>query len=426
MKKIIKISLMDMKHSKFFMILMMIVCLVSFLTILSSVTAISSSLYQRKEFEEYIGYDIERVLHLRFNKTSEDEIFIDKYNCFLSYVDNDENIKKWGRYDQTGVYFRELEGIDECSLINKKILKKSASKYLKHTAISRVMYMDEEAQSLISDLNLSFENREELPIYVSEIFKDIIKPNQIMTNKMTDEQFIVKGYIPSDLKFYDENDPIRFPLISLAGYFIAPFPESYNKEIMPLLSTLHNTYLFVENSVDVKTTVSSIQEYASIAGIDLDIFSLQEEFEDYCAEKDYFIKAQFLLALFIFVMVTSCVIAVFTTNTILKKKEYGILLANGYDKSDLIAINFCQMSMLIISSSFIAWVIKLLEFNTSDALSTVFFKSVLYKAHLCFSLPLCFAICLLLISVSLLLPMKNILSYEPNELIKGENSNGIN
>lgn len=251
---------------------MMIVCLVSFLTILSSVTAISSSLYQRKEFEEYIGYDIERVLHLMFNKTSEDEIFIDKYNCFLSYVDNDENIKKWGRYDQTGVYFRELEGIDEYSLINKKILKKSASKYLKHTAISRVMYMDEEAQSLISDLNLSFENREELPIYVSEIFKDIIKPNQIMTNKMTDEQFIVKGYIPSDLKFYDENDPIRFPLISLAGYFIAPFPESYNKEIMPLLSTLHNTYLFVENSVDVKITVSSIQEYASIAGIDLDIF----------------------------------------------------------------------------------------------------------------------------------------------------------
>ena len=89
---------------------MMIVCLVSFLTILSSVTVISSSLYQRKEFEEYIGYDIERVLHLMFNKTSEDEIFIDKYNCFLSYVDNDKNIKKWGRYDQTGVYFRELEG----------------------------------------------------------------------------------------------------------------------------------------------------------------------------------------------------------------------------------------------------------------------------------------------------------------------------
>ena len=70
MKKIIKISLMDMKHSKFFMILMMIVCLVSFLTILSSVTVISSSLYQRKEFEVYIGYDIERVLHLMFNKTS--------------------------------------------------------------------------------------------------------------------------------------------------------------------------------------------------------------------------------------------------------------------------------------------------------------------------------------------------------------------
>ena len=45
---------------------------------------------------------------------------------------------------------------------------------------------------------------------------------------------------------------------------------------------------------------------------------------------------QIALAVFISLMSISSIIAVFTTNILLKRKQYGILIANGFTQKDIV------------------------------------------------------------------------------------------
>ena len=90
-----------------------------------------------------------------------------------------------------------------------------------------------------------------LPLYVSEIFKDILSEGQILTDERTGDQYEIVGYIPTGAKWVEEDDLIRFPLISLKGWFIAPFTEQSRNDIMTQLSSLHNTYILLSDSADI-------------------------------------------------------------------------------------------------------------------------------------------------------------------------------
>lgn len=69
------------------------------------------------------------------------------------------------------------------------------------------------------------------------------------------------GYIPKGAVWVEEDDLIRFPVVSLDGWFLAPFSGQSRSDIMTQLSCLHNTYVFLADGADTGLIREQIAAY---------------------------------------------------------------------------------------------------------------------------------------------------------------------
>lgn len=419
MRTILKLSLREMYKSILWTLLMFLVCLIAMRTIITSITNATSSVYQRRVFENHIGYDMSRVIHLYYSDVKETTEFADTLCDFLKQLNTIDGVASSGRFDQMGVFFDELKNNPDYQQVNIEILQDVDRKRLNTPGIVRMMYADEAVWKLMKGISVTYDYTlaDSIPLYVSESFEEILPIGTRITCESTREIYEVEGYIEKSLTGFNENDLIRFPMISLDGYFIAPFPPSSDLDIMSQLSCLHNTYVFLKDDAEVQIIQQNISDLAQSYGFQVSGNTLSEEYESYCKEMDVLAKNQIVLAFFISVMAISSVIAVFTTNTILKKRQYGILLANGYTKKDLVMIIALEVCMIVLFSGMLAWLIKLQEIISSNSLGIALFRDVLLSAHLHFTFPICGAVCAALIILSILLPAMNIFHYQPSELM---------
>ena len=410
-----KLAIRELRNNPLWSILGLIICFICFNTVFASLTNIGASVYQRKEFEENINIDLNNINHIYFNNIEENEDYIARVNSFIKEIKDRYAV---GRYDQTGEYFLEIKDNDKYININQKILNITGSKYNKKPDISRVMYVDEEIFNIIKGINIEYDSDGKYtPIYVSESFKEIIPLGTSLTSQIRKEQFEVCGYIDNNLSFFDENDVIRFPLISLDGYFIAPLPESYDIDIMSTLSTLHNVYVISE--VDIR---EELKAAASEYNLDIEVILLSEEYSQYKDEEDYFVKAQTVLAVFISIMALSSLISIFSADTLLKKRDYGIYLSNGYSRFDVLRIIFNKIMIIVFSSIIISYSNKYINLLRSDSVSIRLFKNILIKSYIYYSLPMGILLALVIVIISVIIPAVKIFSFEPHELISGENN----
>ena len=410
-----KLAIRELRNNPLWSILGLIICFICFNTVFASLTNIGASVYQRKEFEENINIDLNNINHLYFNNIEENEDYIARVNSFIKEIKDRYAV---GRYDQTGEYFLEIKDNDKYININQKILNITGSKYNKKPDISRVMYVDEEIFNIIKGINIEYDSDGKYtPIYVSESFKEIIPLGTSLTSQIRKEQFEVCGYIDNNLSFFDENDVIRFPLISLDGYFIAPLPESYDIDIMSTLSTLHNVYVI--SDVDIR---EELKVAASEYNLDIEVILLSEEYSQYKDEEEYFVKAQTVLAVFISIMALSSLISIFSADTLLKKRDYGIYLSNGYSRFDVLRIIFNKIMIIVFSSIIISYSNKYINLLRSDSVSIRLFKNILIKSYIYYSLPMGILLALVIVIISVIIPAIKIFSFEPHELISGENN----
>ncbi|MDY4641373.1 MAG: hypothetical protein SO412_06385 [Erysipelotrichaceae bacterium] len=410
-----KLAIRELRNNPLWSILGLIICFICFNTVFASLTNIGASVYQRKEFEENINIDLNNINHLYFNNIEENEDYIARVNSFIKEIKDRYAV---GRYDQTGEYFLEIKDNDKYININQKILNITGSKYNKKPDISRVIYVDEEIFNIIKGINIEYDSDGKYtPIYVSESFKEIIPLGTSLTSQIRKEQFEVCGYIDNNLSFFDENDVIRFPLISLDGYFIAPLPESYDIDIMSTLSTLHNVYVI--SDVDIR---EELKAAASEYNLDIEVILLSEEYSQYKDEEDYFVKAQTVLAVFISIMALSSLISIFSADTLLKKRDYGIYLSNGYSRFDVLRIIFNKIMIIVFSSIIISYSNKYINLLRSDSVSIRLFKNILIKSYIYYSLPMGILLALVIVIISVIIPAVKIFSFEPHELISGENN----
>ena len=335
--KLLMLSIREIRKKKFFSFLMLLVCVIAMQTVLSAFTNAASAAYQQKIFESNMGVDMEKVLHLNYQYTEENPEFANVIRQYLDYIKALQGVEAVGQFDATGMYFFELENMDEYKAINGELLK--GQKYENYPGISQLLSVDEEILSFVKDGITEYTATTSglLPLYVSEVFKDILSKGQILTDERTGGQYEIAGYIPIGAKWVEEDDLIRFPLVSLNGWFIAPFTKQSRDDIMTQLSSLHNTYVFLSDHSDIDFVKEQVSTYPLQHGFKASAVLISEEYKGYQSETAAFTRRQILLALFISIMATSSVTAVFTTNTLLKKKQYGIWIANGFTLSDIAA-----------------------------------------------------------------------------------------
>lgn len=419
MGTVFKLALIEIRKKKFYTILTFIVCLLAMYMIVSSITTVTSSAYQKKIFERNLGCDMTKVLHLAYQRSEETPEFVDVLAQYKEYIAGLPGVQSVGQFDATGMYFSELKTSEKYRSVNAEIVK--GGRYADDTDIAQLLRVDESLLSLVKGGISEYAETEtgNLPIYASEVFRDILPIGTLLTDERTDEVYEVAGYFEKGCKWVDENDLIRFPLDSLDGRFIAPWSSKSKSDIMTQLSGLHNTYVLIADNADVKQLKQQIHDYSLQHGFEAAASTLSEEYEEYSSETMVYTKRHIGLAVFLSAMAISSIIAVFTTNALLKRKQYGVFIANGFTLKNIVLCIATEISIIIFCSTLLAWSAKLAEFLMGKDI----FRDVLLIAHIQFTLPICFAIGVLLVIIAATIPAAKIFQYQPCELIGG-NSNG--
>lgn len=416
MAGILKLSIRELKVKKLFSLLMLLVCVVAMHTVLSSITNAASTAYQQMIFERNIGYDLDSVLHLDYQYTEETLEFTEilaKYRAYIAALDGVEAV---GMLDVAGTYFSELNRSAEYREINSKII--AGSVYENYPAGVRILSIDEPLLGLVKGGVSAFSqpSGNRLPIYASELFQDVLPIGTILTEERTGTQYEIMGFVPVGSKWIDENDLIRFPMVSMDGWFVAPFSAESETDIITQLSCLHNTYILLAGGADIDALKQAIAAYPEQHGFQTTAYTLAEEYEVYHGETQSLTVRQIGLAVFISVMALTSITVVFTTNALLKRRQYGILLASGFTQRNITAGIAAEITMVVFPSTVLSWLVKLVEFERG----TDPFRNVLLEAHIRYTLPVCVLIAAALIGIAALLPAIKVFQYQPSELIGGD------
>lgn len=419
MGMILKLALKEIKKKKLYALLMFVVCLIGMHTVLTAVTNATSAAYQQKIFERSLGYDMESVLHLDYHYTEENQAFANVLTEYKDYIAGLPGVDAVGQFDLTGMYFSELKASDAYMEINAKIV--ADGKYAAYPGTTQLLSVDEELLSFVKGVISEYAKTANgnLPIYASEVFKNVLPVGTLLTDDRTGEVYEVVGYFAKGSQWVAEDDLIRFPMVSMDGWFIAPFSLDSESDIMAQLSCLHNTYALLSEDADMEYLKQKIADYSIHHGFEAIADTLAEEYEMYRLETKTFTTRQAAIAVFISAMAISSMIAVFTTNTLLKRKQYGVLIANGLTLKDIALCIAAEITVIVFSGTLLAWLTKLAEFVRSTDL----FREVLLTAHIQYTLPICLVIAVVLVAFATLIPTIKVFQYQPSELIGG-NTNG--
>ena len=419
MGAILKLALKEIKKKKFFTVLMFMVCLIAMHTVLTSITNATSAAYQQKIFERSLGYDMENVLHLDYHATDENQAFANVLSEYRNYIAELPGVKAVGQFDLTSMYFSELKALNAYLEINTEMV--AGGKYENHPDITQLLSVDEEMLSFVTGGISEYAKIESgnLPVYASEVFKSILPVGTLLTDDRTGEVYKVAGYFAIGCQWVAEDDLIRFPMVSMDGWFIAPFSAESKNDIMTQLSCLHNTYVLLSGDADIEYLKREIADYSIRHEFEATAITLAEEYDVYRLETKTFTTRQAAIAVFISLMAISSIIAVFTTNALLKRRQYGVLIANGLIQKDIVVCISAEITVIVFSSMLLAWLMKLAEFIRSTDL----FREVLLTAHIQYTLPICLLVAVVLVIFATLTPAIKIFHYRPSELIGG-NTNG--
>ena len=419
MRPILQLALKEIRKKRVRTILMFVVCLIAMLTVFTSITNATSAICQQKIFDRNLGLEAGQILHLKYLQTDETAAFTTALADFRNYIETLPGVNAVGQFDATGINFSELKTSEEYVKINQKILENGV--YKDYPERSQVLYVDEALLPLVKGGISAFASTQStnLPIYASEVFKDVVPVGTFLTDERTGEMYEVVGYFSKGSQWVEEDDLIRYPLVSLDGWFIAPFSDEGKNDILTQLSSLHNTYVLLSETADEKILEQEICSYSFSHGFSATAISLSEEYELYRSETDTFTSRQIFIAIFISMMALTSIIAVFTTNTLLKRRQYGILIANGFTQKDIAFCIAAEIAIIVFSSTLVAWIIKFVEFrNDTDV-----FREVLMTAHIQYTLPVCLLIAVILVILATLFPAFKLFQYQPGDLIGG-NTNG--
>lgn len=289
---ILRLALTGLFRKKFYTLLLFAVCFAAMQTVLSGITGAAGFFCQKKIFEASVSVELDRVLHLDYQYTEESPEFAGVIRQYLDYIGTLPGVAAVGQFDAEGVYFSELKDLEAYKSVNGALLK--GQTYEGYPGISRLLHADAAMLPFVEGGVTGYADpgNGSLPLYVSEVFREILPIGQTLTEERTGERYEVMGYIPKGAVWVEEDDLIRFPVVSLDGWFLAPFSGESRSDIMTQLSCLHNTYAFLADGADTDLIREQIAAYPRQHGFAASARLLSEEYGDYQAETRTFTTRQ--------------------------------------------------------------------------------------------------------------------------------------
>lgn len=415
MKPVLILAFKEMKKKFLYTLTLILITTVSILVCLFAVTDSGGFMFQEKYLMDTLHFPMKNILRLQYHSSEETQEFIETEENFRAAIQDMEGVIGIGRFDVTSIEFEELKNNSDYQELSKDYLESNRSR---HPEISRLIKAD---QSLLSMVDIGVSEYPALdglePVYVSEIYSDVISLGDRLTDTFSKTKYEVVGYFPVGSKWVSGDDIIRYPTISMDGMFLVPFSEYDNQDVMSTLSCLHNTYVLVDTNtdIDINGISSAIGEIADCYGLQVTAVPLENELAEYANEMKQFAVNRFVLAIFIVSMTVCSIVLTFVSHTIMKKKQYGVLLANGYEMKDVTLCIVSEICMTVFSSAALAWLIEFLSLYKNDDL----FREIYLLAHCTYGSLAIITIAVVITVLSSVLPVVKIKKCTPSELIGG-------
>ena len=413
MKAILILAIKETKKKFLYTLTLILITTVSMLVCLLAVTDFGGFMFQKKSLIDTLHYPMKNILRLQYHSSKETHEFIEAEANFRTALKDTKGVNSIGRFDVTSITFEELKNNGDYQALNKQYLESNRSR---HPEISRMIKVD---QSLLSMVDIGVSEYPDLnglePVYVSDMYSDVISKGDRFTDSFSKTKYEVVGYFSTGNKWVSGDDIICYPTVSMDGMFLVPFSEYDNQDVMSSLSCLHNTYILLDTNTDMDRISSFISEIAEDYGLQVTAVPLENELAEYTNEVKQFAVNRFVLAVFIVAMAVCSVVLTFVSHTIMKKKQYGVLLANGYEMKDVTRCIVSEISMIVFSSAALAWLIQFLSLYKKDNL----FREIYLLAHGTYGTLSIITIAVVITILSSVLPITKIKKCTPAELIGG-------
>lgn len=283
----------------------------------------------------------ENLSDLYYIKTSED--LENDYINFIQEVIREDNIDAYGFYRYDYNTFEELKSnaeylelVDEKNVSEDNMAEEGSAEVLCMDAslIPICNIYDTEGDRIKSDDMDGY-----IPIYIGYNYKDIIPVGTILTgkkmvnvdNKFTyvEIQYKVKGVLRENSKWLENiNIEVMSNSISLDNLFVT-FQE------FDLTGSMGRFLYTVKDDSYADNMLDTVFDAAGNNGLVVKAWSVENEINYNVKDDMESIKVYIVLAVFITLISVLATSSISSVSVLLRKKDYGIMYANGLRKADV-------------------------------------------------------------------------------------------
>lgn len=405
----------SIKHSKLRALLILFLTTITFFLSLLTLTNSFSFKTQISMVENMFSSQLNDTYRIDVSYIEDFETSGLAFSELKNFINQQEDTV-CGAYDQSGEYFNELQSNQEYISLNQKIYEGT---FRENTpTISEVIFFDPEILNIMSIgfseedfLPVEKDGETYLPLYIGKDFENVLFVGDILTLSRNEEKYIVQGIL-SDEKWFDDSDPITMPVTSLNDKFLAPFSKIDQTDSITQQSTVGKIFVRSEHNIKENISQKSLQ-----LGIKLRITSISDFIDEWEKDNHQILSLNFFLAIIVLICSTISIISTLCVTVLLKKKEYGIRIAFGTTKGNIILSTCCEVTILNVISGIIAFTYSYSKYSNTSISS---FKAIYLETLCSISLICLIILILLLVVIVLIIPVIILLQYNPIELIKEE------
>lgn len=407
--------LVSMWHNKWRTVLILLLFTISFFLSFLALTNGLSFYVHISEIEKMFSIDTNSVYIVNAYEIKDFDNSGMDLTELKNYV-NQQNGCIAGAYDIAGIVFSELENNQEFIELNKTAYAGTSKSDFLQTV--EVLFLDPELLQIV-DFELSSNDLQPvkrggkiyLPLYIGKDFEKIIKKGDVLTDYRTGVKYFVNGIL-SETQWFNDNDSIVQPSVSLNHMFLTPFSDVDKVDPYAQQSTVGKIFLKCNENIADQFIEKSLQK-----NMKLGTTTVHDHIEEWKELYGDILQQNIFLAIIVVVCSTISVISALCVTVVLKKKEYGIRVAFGSSIRQIILSYALEIIILSLISGIIGFLLcydnyasQVIDPFREIHLTTLCTTSLLYSM----------VVMIFLLFIVLIIPAIILIKYHPADLIKEE------
>ncbi|HAU84791.1 MAG TPA: hypothetical protein DCW90_04610 [Lachnospiraceae bacterium] len=423
-RNVILITIRSMSKVRWKIYLVCLVCMCSIFLVDQMATNMFRYVYHNMELGNMLQYGQERTLMLRINYTEETEQYVKSINELVDSITHIDGVRAAGSYDETSVYFQELEKNKDYMDVNRVGFKNTFK--MEKLGVTDAVYVTPGLEQLCN-LELlkgkkDFQNQIKngvTPVLVGYSYREVAPVGTVLTNKETNKKYQVTGILKKGERWYGDVDAIGSDTVCLNYKMIVCRTQDeirQSKDIMTTLCTISSSYILLEKDADKTLIKGSIAEKAKELGVSVSAIPMKDVLDEYAQSYEKNLDTSIFMAVIFILFSVISISSATLVSILLEKSEYGIMYAKGLSGRDISLKVLFENGYMMFVSVCIAYLLRTYLILKSRYGA---FSILLRRIHFRLTLPFIVFIAFMITVIASILPILILRRMKPVELIGG-------